>query len=111
MAAAAEGTIHHPIAQALRLLAEQHQLSTEFAITDAKSHLGRGVTASVDDDAIAVGNRQLMTEQVAPSVHQSKNSWRRLWLAVKARCWSVGMVRSPLWLRLVTLFARKLAMS
>ncbi len=62
-AIAAEANNKHPVAEAIRRTADSHNdLRTRYAnhvVSDVTSHLGCGVSATVDGHKIVVGNRHL----------------------------------------------------
>ncbi|MCP4428222.1 MAG: cation-translocating P-type ATPase, partial [Chloroflexi bacterium] len=93
---AVESHSEHPLGQAI---AQQFTIhNPQFAIYNFRSLPGQGVTALVDDSAVWIGNRGLMTANdltIPPSLQKTGGTWRQDGLIVIYAGWD-GQVRGLL---------------
>ncbi|MBT5240886.1 MAG: copper-translocating P-type ATPase [Rhodospirillaceae bacterium] len=88
LAASVQSGSEHPLAKAILSLAEQKDVSLS-SVTDFQSITGRGITGTVNDRVIHLGNHAFMAESnietssgTAPSSAWEQNAHTVIWMAV-----------------------------
>jgi P-type E1-E2 ATPase len=102
MAAALERGSEHPLAEAIVEGAEKREIEIPASI-DFESHTGKGVTGTVDDRRVALGNAALMQELgVDPSELQARADEHRsegrgvMFIAIDGRFAGLVVVADPI---------------